>query len=88
METQFSPLVLILSGCLEDSRSIAAARLRTPSPRHPVTGRQCGLPPLPATAGSFARRPSVAAPFVLHCLSEACKANPDGYRRSLAPTKV
>jgi hypothetical protein len=93
MEIQISPLVLILSCCRVGGRSIAArslavARLRTPSPRHHVTGRQRRLPPLLATAGSFARRPSVAAPFVLHCPSDACKANSDGYRRTLAPGKV
>jgi hypothetical protein len=83
MEIQISPLVLILSCCLVGSRSIAArslavARLRTPSPRRHVTERQRRLPPTSRpTVGSFARRPSVAAPFVLHCLSDACRANSD-----------
>ena len=70
MEIQILPLVLILTCCLVGIRSIAArslavARLRIPSPRHHVHGRQRRLPPLPATAGSFARRASPAALFVL-----------------------
>ena len=87
--TPGSDSLLLPCGQQVDRCTFTRCRSAThPSPRHHVTGRKRRLPPLLAMAGSFARRPSVAAPFVLHCPSEACKANCDGYRRSLAPGKV
>src|SRR5258707_11398514 len=60
MEMQILSLVLILICCLVGirliaARSLAVARLRIPSPRHHVHGRQRRLPPLPAAAGSLAQ---------------------------------
>jgi hypothetical protein len=67
MDIPILPLALILTGCLVGIRSVAArslaiARLRSPVPRHHVQGRPSRPPPLPATAGSFARRASPAIP--------------------------
>jgi hypothetical protein len=89
MELQISPLVLIPSCCLVGSRSIAARSLAVArSRRLHVTGRQSPLPPLPATAGSFARRPSVAAPLFSTAFRKLVGQTPTGYTRSLAPSKV
>ena len=74
MEIRISPLVLILSCCLVDSRSIAVARSAPLRRDIMLLGDSAAYPHFPQTAGSFARRPSVAAPFVLHCLSEASGA--------------
>jgi hypothetical protein len=80
MEIQILPL-LVTTGCLVGSgmiaaRSLAVARLRAPYPRHHGHGRQHRLPPLPATAGSFARRESPAALFVFQLLGAVPTVNP------------